>query len=76
METSFDEVNFSQMSFSEKMGYLYGLILIYKTEIIDILNDSNETDSSKFFYCVVMADGLANTFNCVQELIEVREQFR
>ena len=76
MELTFDEVKFSQMSFFEKIGYLYGLIFIYKEELISILNDSDESDSNKFLYSIVVADGLANTFNCVLELIEMREQFR
>ena len=76
MESTFDEVKFSQMSFFEKIGYLYGLIFIYKEELISILNDRNESDSNKFLYSIVMADGLANNFNCVLELIEMREQFR
>lgn len=76
MELTFDEVKFSQMSFFEKIGYLYGLIFIYKEELISILNDRDESDSNKFLYSIIMADGLANTFNCVLELIEMREQFR
>lgn len=76
MELTFDEVKFSQMSFFEKIGYLYGLIFIYKEELISILNDRDESDSNKFLYSIVVADGLANTFNCVLELIEMREQFR
>ena len=76
MESTFDEVKFSQMSFFEKIGYLYGLIFIYKEELISILNDRDESDSNKFLYSIVVADGLANTFNCVLELIEMREQFR
>ena len=76
MESTFDEVKFSQMSFFEKIGYLYGLIFIYKEELISILNDRDESDSNKFLYSIVMADGLANNFNCVLELIEMREQFR
>ena len=64
------------MSFFEKIGYLYGLIFIYKEELISILNDRDESDSNKFLYSIVVADGLANTFNCVLELIEMREQFR
>ena len=76
MESTFDEVKFSQMSFFEKIGYLYGLIFIYKEELISILNDCDESDSNKFLYSIVVADGLANTFNCVLELIEMREQFR
>ena len=76
MELTFDEVKFSQMSFFEKIGYLYGLIFIYKEELISILNDRDESDSNKFLYSIVMADGLANNFNCVLELIEMREQFR
>ena len=76
MELTFDEVKFSQMSFFEKTGYLYGLIFIYKEELISILNDRDESDSNKFLYSIVVADGLANTFNCVLELIEMREQFR
>ena len=76
MESTFDEVKFSQMSFFEKIGYLYGLIFIYKEELISILNDRDESDSNKFLYSIIMADGLANTFNCVLELIEMREQFR
>ena len=75
MELTFDEVKFSQMSFFEKIGYLYGLIFIYKEELISILNDRDESDSNKFLYSIIMADGLANTFNCVLELIEMREQF-
>ena len=76
MESTFDEVKFSQMSFFEKIGYLYGLIFIHKEESISILNDRDESDSNKFLYSIVVADGLANTFNCVLELIEMREQFR
>lgn len=76
MELTFDEVKFSQMSFFEKIGYLYGLIFIYKEELISISNDRDESDSNKFLYSIVMADGLANNFNCVLELIEMREQFR
>ena len=76
MELTFDEVKFSQMSFFEKIGYLYGLIFIYKEELISISNDRDESDSNKFLYSIVVADGLANTFNCVLELIEMREQFR
>ena len=76
MELTFDEVKFSQMSFFEKIGYLYGLIFIYKEEFISIFNDRDESDSNKFLYSIVVADGLANTFNCVLELIEMREQFR
>ena len=76
MELTFDEVKFSQMSFFEKIGYLYGLIFIYKEELISTLNDRDESDSNKFLYSIVVADGLANTFNCVLELIEMREQFR
>ena len=76
MELTFDEVKFSQMSFFEKIGYLYGLIFIYKEELISILNDRDESDSNKFLYSIVVADGLANTFNCVLELIEMRGQFR
>ena len=76
METRFDEGEFSQMSFSEKLGYLYCLMIIYKTEIIEILNDCNEPNGNKFLYSIVMADGLANTFNCITELIEMMEQFR
>ena len=76
MELTFDEVKFSQMSFFEKIGYLYGLIFIYKEELISILNDRDESDINKFLYSIVLADGLANTFNCVLELIEMREQFR
>ena len=76
MESTFHEVEFSRMSFFEKLGYLYGLIFIYKEELISILNDRNESDSNKFLYSIVMADGLANTLNCVLELIEMREQFR
>ena len=73
MELTFDEVKFSQMSFFEKIGYLYGLIFIYKEELISILNDRDESDSNKFLYSIVMADGLANTFNCALELTEMRE---
>ena len=76
MEASFDEAEFSQMRFSEKLGYLYGLVLIYKTELIEILNDHNEPDTNECLYSIIMADGLANTFNCILELIEMREQFR
>lgn len=76
MESTFNEVEFSRMSFFEKFGYLYGLIFIYKEELISILNDRNESDSNKFLYLIVMADGLANTLNCVLELIDMREQFR
>ena len=76
MELTFDEVKFSQMSFFEKIGYLYGLIFKYKEELISILNDRDESDSNKFLYSIVMADGLANTFNCALELTEMREQFR
>ena len=76
MELTFDEVKFSQMSFFEKIGYLYGLIFKYKEELISILNDRDESDSNKFLYSIVMTDGLANTLNCVLELIEMREQFR
>ena len=76
MESTFDEVEFSRISFFVKLGYLYGLIFIYKEELISILNDRDESDSNKFLYSIVVADGLANTFNCVLELIEMREQFR
>ena len=76
MESTFDEVEFSRISFFVKLGYLYGLIFIYKEELISILNDRDKSDSNKFLYSIVMADGLANTLNCVIELIEMREQFR
>ena len=36
------------MTFSEKLEYLYGLVLIYKTELIEILNNRSEPDSNKF----------------------------
>ena len=76
MESTFDEVEFSRISFFVKLGYLYGLIFIYKEELISILNDRDKSDSNKFLYSIVTADGLANTLNCVIELIEMREQFR
>ena len=76
MESTFDEVEFSRISFFVKLGYLYGLIFIYKEELISIVNDRDKSDSNKFLYSIVMADGLANTLNCVIELIEMREQFR
>ena len=33
----FDEVNFPEICFDEKVGHLYGLLLLHKTELI-VLN--------------------------------------
>ena len=76
MNSVFDEVNFPEMGFDEKVGHLYGLLLLHKTELIEVLNDQNEPDSNKFLYAIVLADGLANAFNCVLNLYQMREYFR
>lgn len=68
MNSVFDEVNFPEMSFYQKIGYLYGLLLLHKTELIKVLNDQNEPDSNKCLYAIVLADGLANVINCILNL--------
>lgn len=76
MNSVFDEVNFPEMSFYQKIGYLYGLLLLHKTELIKVLNDQNEPDSNKCLYAIVLADGLANVINCILNLYQMREYFR
>ena len=76
MNSVFDEVNFPEMSFDQKTGYLYGLLLLHKTELIKVLNDQNEPDSNKCLYAIVLADGLANVINCILNLYQMREYFR
>ena len=76
MSSIFDEINFQEMSFDEKIGYLYGLLLLHKTGLIEVLNDQNKPDSNKFLYAIVLADGLTNVFNCILNLYQMREYFR
>ena len=76
MEANFDEVNFSQISFCEKLGYLYGLLLVHKTTMIDVLNDQDEPDSKKFLYLIVLANSSGQVFQVISELIKMREQLR
>ena len=76
MNSVFDEVNFPEMGFDEKVGHLYGLLLLHKTELIEVLNDQNEPDSNKLLCAIVLADGLANVFNCILNLYQMREYFR
>ena len=76
MSSIFDEINFPEMSFDEKIGYLYGLLLLHKTGLIEVLNDQNKPDSNKFLYAIVLADGLTNVFNCILNLYQMREYFR
>lgn len=76
MNSVFDEVNFPEMNFYQKIGYLYGLLLLHKTELIKVLNDQNEPDSNKCLYAIVLADGLANVINCILNLYQMREYFR
>lgn len=76
MNSVFDEGNFPEMSFYQKIGYLYGLLLLHKTELIKVLNDQNEPDSNKCLYAIVLADGLANVINCILNLYQMREYFR
>ena len=76
MSSIFDEINFPEMSFNEKIGYLYGLLPLHKTGLIEVLNDQNKPDSNKFLYAIVLADGLTNVFNCILNLYQMREYFR
>lgn len=75
MDASFFDEDYAQMNFDEKLGYLYGLIFAFKSEVIEILNDPTEPNNAKFLYCFVMSSGLAHTFECVQRIIEMRQQF-
>ena len=74
MET-FPDDDFSQMSFPARLGYLHGLLLPFKSEVIEILNDPNEPNNAKFFYCFVMVDGIARTFKCIEELFSMLQLF-
>ena len=80
----FDKVNFPEMGFDENVGHLYGFLLLHKTELIvlnvkwlvKVLNDQNEPDSNKLLCAIVLADSLANVFNCILNLYQMREYFR
>ena len=60
---------FSQLSLDERLRYLYCLLLAFKSEIIEVLNDDNEPDIAKFLYCFVLADSITETFECVRDLL-------
>ena len=71
MEANFDEVNFSQISFCEKLGYLgYGLLLVHKATTIDVLNDQDEPDSKKFLYSIVLANSSGQVFQVISNLLK------
>ena len=68
--------DFSVMNYAERMGYLYILILAFKEQAIEILNDPTLPNIAKFLYCFVIAEGLAKTFNFVRVLREMGTVFR
>ena len=65
------DVDFSQLSLDEHFGYLYCLLLAFKSEAIEVLNDDNKPDIAKFLYCFVLADSIAETFECVRDLLMI-----
>ena len=66
---------FARMSLNERLGYVFGTIIIYRRMIIGVLNDPEASDTKKFFYALLTAEGLARTFDCIQELFELRQMF-
>ena len=72
---AFSDDDFSEMSFTARLGCLHRLLLAFKSEVIEILNDPNELNNAKFFYCFVMADGIARTFKCIEELFSMLQLF-
>ena len=49
----------------EKFGYLYGLIFVYRQEMVEILNDNDSPNNGKLFYSLIFADNFAKLFECV-----------
>ena len=66
---------FARMSLNERLRYLFGTIIIYRTMIIRVLNDPETPDTKKFFYALLTAEGLARTFDCIQEIFDLRQMF-
>ena len=64
---------FARMSLNERLGYPFGAGIRYRRLLIDILNDPEEPDRRKFLYALVLADGLARIFECMQEIFELRQ---
>ena len=63
---------FARMSLYERLGYLFGMVIRYRRVIIEVLNGPDESDTKKFFYALLLAEGLARTFDCMQEILELR----
>ena len=64
---------FARMSLNEKLGYLFGMAVRYRRVLIEVLNDPEESDIRKFIYALVLADGFARIFECMQEIFELRQ---
>lgn len=57
---------FARMSLNERLGYLFGMCIRYRRVLIEVLNDPEGSNIKKFIYALLLADGLARIFECMQ----------
>ena len=61
--------SFYIMNLDERYGRILGMLLRCKSVIVDVLNDDEESDFSKFLFALHMAEGAAECFENLQYIL-------